>query len=111
MVSVIENMPKEVAKCKVGYEVAWTRDTVYYDKQLVDFVQESVDELGYSNQKINSGAGHDAQFASYMLPTTMIFVPSKDGHSHCEPEFTSTELCTEGASVLLNAVLKCDAVD
>ena len=61
--------------------------------------------------KINSGAGHDAQFASYMLPTTMVFVPSKDGHSHCEPEFTSTELCTEGASVLLNAVLKCDAAD
>ena len=111
VVSVIENIPKEVEKCKTGYEIAWTRDTVYYDKQLVDFVQEAVDELGYSNQKINSGAGHDAQFASYMLPTTMVFVPSKDGHSHCEPEFTSTELCTEGASVLLNAVLKCDAAD
>lgn len=41
----------------------------------------------------------------------MVFVPSKDGHSHCEPEFTSTELCTKGASVLLNAVLKCDAAD
>lgn len=111
VVSVIENIPKEVEKCKTGYEIAWTRDTVYYDKQLVDFVQEAVDELGYSNQKINSGAGHDAQFASYMLPTTMVFVPSKDGHSHCEPEFTSIELCTEGASVLLNAVLKCDAAD
>ena len=44
-----------------------------------------------------------------MIPTTMIFVPSKDGHSHCEPEFTSTKQCTQGASVLLNAVLKCDA--
>ena len=32
VVSIIENMPKEVAKCKVNYEVAWTRDTVYYDK-------------------------------------------------------------------------------
>ena len=61
--------------------------------------------------KINSGAGHDAQFASYMLPTTMVFVPSKDGHSHCEPEFTSTKQCTMGASVLLNAVLKCDKED
>lgn len=101
----------KVAKCSVDYEVAWTRDTVYYDKQLVDFVQESADELGYSNQKINSGTGHNAQFASYMLPTTMIFVPSKDGHSHCEPELTSTELCTKGASVLLNAVLKCDNTD
>ena len=44
-----------------------------------------------------------------MMPTTMIFVPSKDGHSHCEEEFTSVEQCTKGASVLLNAVLKCDA--
>lgn len=111
VVEVIRNMPKEFAKCSVDYEVAWTRDTVYYDKQLVDFVQESADELGYSNRKINSGAGHDAQFASYMLPTTMVFVPSKDGHSHCEPEYTSPELCTKGASVLLNAVLKCDKAD
>lgn len=111
VVSIIENMPKEVAKCKVNYEVAWTRDTVYYDKTLVGYVQEAVDELGNSNQRINSGAGHDAQFASYMLPTTMVFVPSKDGHSHCEPEFTSTKQCTMGASVLLNAVLKCDKED
>ena len=76
---------------------------------LLRVKEESVDELGYSNQKINSGAGHDAQFAAYMLPTTMVFVPSKDGHSHCEPEYTSPEQCTQGASVLLNAVLKCDA--
>ena len=95
----------------MDYEVAWTRDTVYYDKTLVGYVQEAVDELGYSNQRINSGDGHDAQFASYMLPTTMVFVPSKDGHSHCEPEFTSTKQCTMGASVLLNAVLKCDKED
>jgi N-carbamoyl-L-amino-acid hydrolase len=43
-----------------------------------------------------------------MMPTTMIFVPSKDGHSHCEPEFTTPEQCTAGASVMLNAVLKAD---
>ena len=60
---------------------------------------------------IHSGAGHDAQFAAYMLPTTMIFVSSEKGLSHCEPEHTSDEVCTDGASVLLNAVLKCDAAD
>ncbi len=108
VVKVIENMPKEVAKCTTAYEVAWQRDTVYYDKTLVGYVQAATDELGYSNMRINSGAGHDAQFVSYMMPTTMIFVPSKDGHSHCEPEFTSVEHCTQGASVMLNAVLKCD---
>ena len=43
-----------------------------------------------------------------MMPTTMIFVPSKDGHSHCEEEFTPVEQCTKGVDVLLNAVLKYD---
>ncbi len=99
---------KEWARCKCEVELAWQRDTVYFDKELVGYVKESADELGTKNQLINSGAGHDAQFASYMMPTTMIFVPSKDGHSHCEPEFTTVEECTKGASVLLNAVLKTD---
>ncbi|MEG0963145.1 MAG: Zn-dependent hydrolase [Lachnospiraceae bacterium] len=108
---IIENMPKEISGCTTGYEKAWARDTVYFDKTLVEYVQESVNELEIPNMKINSGAGHDAQYASYMLPTTMIFVPSKDGHSHCEPEYTSPEACTDGASVMLNAVLKCDKED
>jgi N-carbamoyl-L-amino-acid hydrolase len=109
VVDIIKNMPKEVAKCKVAYEKAWARDTVYFDKELVEFVKESADEADISNQYINSGAGHDAQFVSEMMPTTMVFVPSKDGHSHCEPEFTSVKECTNGASVLLNTVLKIDA--
>ncbi|TCO74802.1 Zn-dependent hydrolase [Marinisporobacter balticus] len=109
VLDIIKNMPKEVAKCKVDYTKAWARDTVYFDKELVAFVKASADEAGISNQYINSGAGHDAQYVSDMMPTTMIFVPSKDGHSHCEPEFTSVEQCTNGASVMLNTVLKIDA--
>ena len=72
------------------------------------FVQEAADELGISNMKINSGAGHDAQFVSYVQPTTMIFVQTKDGLSHCEPEFAKAEHSTEGASVMHNAILKAD---
>ncbi len=99
---------KVIERCRGEVELAWQRDTVYFDKELVEFVKQSADELGFKNQYIPSGAGHDAQFASYMMPTTMIFVPSKDGHSHCEPEFTTPEECTAGASVMLNAVLKAD---
>jgi N-carbamoyl-L-amino-acid hydrolase len=108
VVEIIENIPKEIAKCKTEFKLAWARDTVYFDRELVGFVKQSVDELGIPNQYINSGAGHDAQFVSYLMPTTMIFVPSKDGHSHCELEYTSPEQCTAGASVMLNAVLKAD---
>lgn len=99
---------KNFAGCTCEVEKAWNRDTVYWDKTLVGFVKDACEELGISHQYIHSGAGHDAQFASYMLPTTMIFVQSKDGLSHCEPEYSSPEHCTEGASVMLNAVLKAD---
>lgn len=102
---------REWAKCSCKVEDQWNRDTVYWNKDLVGYVRESVEELGYPHQDIHSGAGHDAQFAAYMLPTTMIFVASEKGLSHCEPEHTSDEICTKGASVLLNAVLKCDKAD
>lgn len=55
-----------------------------------------------------SGAGHDAQYVCDVVPTTMIFVPSVDGHSHCELEYTPVENCLKGANVLLHTLLKID---
>ena len=83
---------------------------VYFEmpKMHLGYVEQAATECGIPHMPIHSGAGHDAQFASYMLPTTMIFVQSKDGLSHCEPEFSSVKHCTEGATVMLNAVLKAD---
>lgn len=109
VVKIIEGIPAEIAGCRTGYERAWARDTVYFDKRLVSFVKESADALGIANQYINSGAGHDAQFVNSVIPATMIFVASKDGHSHCELEYSSPEHCVKGATVMLNAVLKADA--
>jgi N-carbamoyl-L-amino-acid hydrolase len=99
---------KDWCGCSCTVEKAWNRDTVYWDEKLVSYVKEAAEESGVSHQMIHSGAGHDAQFASYMMPTTMIFVQSKDGLSHCEPEYSSMEQCTSGATVMMNAVLKAD---
>ena len=109
VLQIVKSLPaKEWGGCKCEIKEAWTRDTVYWDEKLKGFVEEAAKELGVKHQAIHSGAGHDAQFASYMMPTTMIFVVSKDGLSHCEQEFTSDEQCTTAATVLLNAVLKAD---
>ena len=105
---IINSLPKMFEKCEVSTSLAWHRDTVYFNKTLINYVLEATKKLNYPYQYINSGAGHDAQMISYMLPTTMIFVPSKNGHSHCDEEFTSIKQCYQGANVLLNAVLKCD---
>ena len=106
IVKSLENM--SFAGCTCTVEKAWNRDTVYWDKKLVSYVKEAAEEIGVSHQYIHSGAGHDAQFVSYVIPTTMIFVQSKDGLSHCEPEYSKPEHCTDGATVMLNAVLKAD---
>jgi N-carbamoyl-L-amino-acid hydrolase len=94
--------------CSCTVEKAWNRDTIYWDKDLVSYVKEAAEEAGVSHQYIHSGAGHDAQFAAYMIPSTMVFVQSKDGLSHCEPEYSTYEQCTAGATVMMNAVLKAD---
>ncbi|MCT8977071.1 Zn-dependent hydrolase [Clostridium sp. CX1] len=108
VVKVIENIPAELDKCRVEYELQWARNTIQFDKELVGFVRKNAEAYGYSNMDIYSGAGHDAQFVADMMPTTMIFVPSVDGHSHCEKEHTPVEACWKGANVLLQTVLDVD---
>ncbi|HTQ82987.1 MAG TPA: M20/M25/M40 family metallo-hydrolase, partial [Pseudolabrys sp.] len=71
-------------------------------------VRAAVKASGYSSRDIISRAGHDAAYVARVAPTTMIFVPCRDGISHNEVEFSSKEQCAAGAQVLLQAVLDYD---
>lgn len=108
VLDIIHHMPAEIEKCSLSYAKAWSRNTVTFTPELVDIVEKSAKEFGYSNGRIYSGPGHDAQFLIDMVPTTMIFVPSVDGHSHCELEFTPAVNCFMGANVLLRTILMID---
>ena len=55
-----------------------------------------------------SGAGHDAQDMATIVPTGMIFVPSKGGISHSPKEFTTAKDMANGANVLLQTILTLD---
>ena len=81
-VEIIKSMPKEWANCTMSYKEAWARNTVTFHKEWVDDVENAAQKLGYKSHKMYSGAGHDAQYLSEIVPTTMIFVPSKGGNSH-----------------------------
>jgi N-carbamoyl-L-amino-acid hydrolase len=109
VVAVIKDLPAELSGCKVSAELNWGRNTVLFNGDYVTAVEKAARDAGYSWRRIYSGAGHDAQYvAEVLLPATMIFVPSVDGHSHCVEEFTPTELCLKGANVMLNAILEID---
>jgi len=79
---------------------------VKFNETCVSAVERSVRELGFSNQRMVSGAGHDACYVALHSPTSMIFVPCDDGLSHNEAENISQEQAERGASVLLGAVLE-----
>ena len=109
VVDIIENLPEDVFGCKLSINKHWGRDTVKFNNAMIGFVENSVNSLGYSNKKMYSGAGHDAQYVCEMLPAVMLFIPSKDGLSHTTVEYSSPEQTWQGANVLLNAILEADA--
>ncbi|NLI20544.1 MAG: Zn-dependent hydrolase [Clostridiales bacterium] len=108
VLSVIRSLPDEVARCKVSYAEAWSRKSVAFDEALVSMVDRSAQACGYSRLRMHSGPGHDAQYVADILPTAMIFVPSVEGHSHCELEYTLTEACAKGVNVLMETLLEID---
>ncbi|KAJ4369079.1 hypothetical protein N0V83_006162 [Neocucurbitaria cava] len=57
---------------------------------------------------MTSGAGHDSVYASKRCPTSMIFVPCREGVSHNPREFCKEVDCALGAQVLLESVVRFD---
>ncbi|MCZ8205316.1 Zn-dependent hydrolase [Gemmatimonas sp.] len=78
------------------------------DARIMDVVQGSATALGLSHQRMPSGAGHDAQEVAHIAPMGMIFIPSVGGISHSPKEFSRAADITNGANVLLNAVVAAD---
>ena len=61
---------------------------VKLSEEMLQIMEDDCKEKGYSCKRLASGAGHDSLEIGQVLPTVMLFVPSKDGRSHCPVEFT-----------------------
>lgn len=56
--------------------------------------------LGLSARRIQTMAGHDSVALNTMTPTVMLFIPSVDGVSHCEREFSTDADMAAGLAML-----------
>ena len=90
---------------QVRIERHWVSPATPFDAACVAAVQQAVDGLGYAQQAIVSGAGHDAILLARHCPTAMVFIPCVGGLSHNEAEDVLFDDARQGADVLLNAVL------
>lgn len=71
-------------------------------------IAQVCEDLNLPSTALPSRASHDAQIMASLTDMGMIFVPSDDGISHAETEYTSPEHCTQGANVLLHTLLRLD---
>ncbi|WP_265108574.1 Zn-dependent hydrolase [Halosolutus halophilus] len=75
-----------------------------FHDECIETVADAAEDAGCEYTRLVSGAGHDANYLNKITPTSMIFVPSVDGISHRESEYTEWEDVVTGAEVLLRAV-------
>lgn len=73
---------------------------VQLSEEMLTIMEEACEKEGYSYRHLPSGAGHDSLEIGQVLPTVMLFVPSKDGRSHCPVEFTKYSEFAKAAVVM-----------
>lgn len=68
-----------------------------------ELLRTQSEKLQIPYDTINSGAGHDAMVLSDITDTGMVFIPSKNGLSHCPEEWSSAEDIAFSAAILFEA--------
>ena len=66
----------------------------------LDLAEKVAANLGLTARRIQTMAGHDSVAMNTVAPSVMLFIPSVDGVSHCEREFTTDADMVAGVEML-----------
>jgi len=76
------------------------------DPTTIGIVEESCSILGLRFRRLVSRAYHDSLFMARVCPTTMIFIPCRNGWSHRPEEFAAPEHIHAGVDVLAHTLAR-----
>lgn len=98
------------ARHRTRSTVTWghTDAPAVMDEQVSTLAVRAAAAAGHEAVRLYSGATHDSVEMSALAPTAMIFVPSRDGRSHCPEEWTDLADIERGIEVLTRTVLEAD---
>lgn len=82
------------------------RPNLYFPTEGVELQEKVASDLGVGIRRIQTMAGHDSIALNTVVPTVMMFVPSVDGVSHCEREFTHDADLLTGVDALTGVLLR-----
>ena len=75
------------------------------DREVVAGLERAAKEVELAGRTMVSGAGHDAMMVAGLVPSGMLFVPSRDGVSHSPDEYTEPVHLARAVAALLEFVL------
>ena len=76
------------------------------DQATVAIAEKVCAQLGLRSLRMVSRAYHDSLFMARVSPTTMIFIPCRNGWSHRPEEYSSPEHVASGAEVLAHTMAR-----
>ena len=88
------------------FERLWSIDPLEFSPVVREAVVAGAEAAGVPYRHVVSGAGHDASYMAQVTESGMVFVPSVDGITHAESEFTEWHDCVAGAETYANATLE-----
>lgn len=99
-----------LAQCRVRAEVQEVSLSLptACDERVMRAIETAAAELDYPSMRMPSGAGHDAAYVAPTGPVGMVFVPCRDGHSHCPEEWLEPQQLLDGARVLCRTLMVLD---
>jgi allantoate deiminase len=109
--NVIEKV-KEIVDSYSGNGIDTSVEELLYMKpkamnyEILSLLKQKSSELDIPYCSINSGAGHDAMVFSDFTDVGMLFIPSKDGLSHCPEEWSDSSHITNAVHILYEAAKK-----
>ncbi|WP_042459914.1 Zn-dependent hydrolase [Neobacillus dielmonensis] len=74
--------------------------------EIVALLKQTSNALTIPYSSINSGAGHDAMVLSDVTEVGMVFIPSKDGLSHCPEEWSDSLHIANAVEILYETAKK-----
>lgn len=95
----------------VELELSWLpgERPVRMSSDLVEVCARAAAQRGYGALRMYSAAEHDAAFMARMFPSAMIFIPSRDGRSHCPEEWSYGSDIVAGVQTLVDSIVLIDA--
>jgi hydantoinase/carbamoylase family amidase len=76
-------------------------EPVTLSTSIIKILEEKAKTMGVKPYSMISGAGHDTALIAPLTKAGMIFVPSRDGLSHCPQEYSRLDDIALGCDILL----------